>query len=370
MDNKSILSTRLKERKSGFELLRIIAMIMIIAHHIAFFTDYKDNNLIPYRIWLRFILMGGKIAVNLFVLITGYHSIQKQSINTVKIVRLWLQVFSYSIIIYLIAAITGLTQFSPKNILYAFLPTINSKWSFFTTYLLLVILSPYINRMISSLGKRKIFGLLFLLGFIWSAITTATGSAVGSNDLLWFIFLYSCGGYIRLYGVGLNWSAKKYLLTAVSVIMVTFALTLAMDYYPPTQSFSTTLYDNQSLFLLFISLLLFFGFSKIDIGSNYFINFVASLTFGIILIHTEASIQNTLWSTYTAYLPANNSFAAILYSLAVLFLIFVVCALIEYIRLFHIERLFSPVIYFISDKILAIAQFVEESVTEEDNPTI
>ena len=63
-----------KVRKSNFELLRIIAMIMIVFHHFAIFSESKfDINLITLnRLWNQFIRMGGKIGVNIFVLISGY----------------------------------------------------------------------------------------------------------------------------------------------------------------------------------------------------------------------------------------------------------------------------------------------------------
>ena len=71
---QNIIKNKLKiNRQSNIELLRIIAMIFIIAHHFAvhggfnFSTDIITVN----SLWIQFIKIGGKIGVNIFVLISG-----------------------------------------------------------------------------------------------------------------------------------------------------------------------------------------------------------------------------------------------------------------------------------------------------------
>lgn len=56
-------------RQSNIELLRIIAMVMIVGHH---FAVHGWEGGFPYpsisvnRLWIQFIQMGGKIGVNVF----------------------------------------------------------------------------------------------------------------------------------------------------------------------------------------------------------------------------------------------------------------------------------------------------------------
>ena len=61
-------------RSSNIELLRIIAMIMIIAHHVSVHSGFVyPGEIISFnRLWIQFIQLGGKIGVNIFVLISGY----------------------------------------------------------------------------------------------------------------------------------------------------------------------------------------------------------------------------------------------------------------------------------------------------------
>lgn len=55
---------------SNFELLRIVSMVLIIAHRYTLHSGFSfDTASISLR---RFLSFGGKIGVNLFVLISGY----------------------------------------------------------------------------------------------------------------------------------------------------------------------------------------------------------------------------------------------------------------------------------------------------------
>ncbi len=60
-----------EHRESNIELLRIIAMILIIAFHFAIHGsfDYKTTGITISCLWYNFILMGGKVDVDIFVLI-------------------------------------------------------------------------------------------------------------------------------------------------------------------------------------------------------------------------------------------------------------------------------------------------------------
>ena len=68
-------------RQSNFELLRIVAMVMIVFHHFAVHGgfNFDSTTLSIPRFWFNFIIMGGKTGVNIFVLISGYFLIQSKS---------------------------------------------------------------------------------------------------------------------------------------------------------------------------------------------------------------------------------------------------------------------------------------------------
>ena len=89
------METKIKE--SNLELLRIVNMLLIIAHHLAVHTSFTFENVhIKYIVY--FLSLGGKIGVNSFILLTGYLLIDKK-INLKNLYRIWIDVLFYLIVI-------------------------------------------------------------------------------------------------------------------------------------------------------------------------------------------------------------------------------------------------------------------------------
>ena len=93
------------KRQSNFELLRIVAMVMIIFHHFAYHGGFvwDFSTITIEHLWYNLIIMGGKIGVNIFVLISGYFLIlNKDKIVNLfrKMLKLWGQIFFYSLLFF------------------------------------------------------------------------------------------------------------------------------------------------------------------------------------------------------------------------------------------------------------------------------
>ena len=95
-----------KMRSSNIELLRILGMITIVAHHLA--VHSKINFAIDtanFNHWfLLFYQMGGKIAVNIFMIISGYFMVLSTNakIQKIKLMRK----FYWMMAAYMVAAIS------------------------------------------------------------------------------------------------------------------------------------------------------------------------------------------------------------------------------------------------------------------------
>ena len=88
------------KRQSNFELLRIVAMLMIVFHHFAYHGafNYDSTSISISYFWYSLIIMGGKIGVNIFILISAYFLILSSGINFKKIFKIIGQVLFYSIL--------------------------------------------------------------------------------------------------------------------------------------------------------------------------------------------------------------------------------------------------------------------------------
>lgn len=345
------------KRKSNIEVLRIISMFLIVAHHFSVHGGFKllQSTVSINRIWVQLLQMGGKIGVDIFVIISGYFLIQSSKNKLSKVLKLWVQLLFYSLIIYLIFVIAGDATLSIKELIKNIFPVIFTKWWFASTYFILYLLTPYLNKLLISFSKNDYQNFLILLTVLWCIIPTFTTNLFQSNPLIWFVYLYALAGYIRLYGLFDSLKAKTCILIAIFASILTFLSAVIFDILGLKINFfsehATYFFEMQKLPILIISVLLFLGFSRIDIGSNRVINIVASATFGVYLIHDNNYVRVFLWEN----LFKNTSFAhsdyLIPYSISVIISVYIVCTLIELMRIYLIEKRYMPWLTRISEKL-------------------
>lgn len=115
-------------RQSNIELLRIVAMLFIVMHHYVTHGTtnfvYLDPPLSVQHVFALFFGAFGRPAVGVFVLICGYFSI-KSDFKLPRFVSLIAQVFSYSVILLLLAkfVLPGGSTIGRDDILASIFPT-------------------------------------------------------------------------------------------------------------------------------------------------------------------------------------------------------------------------------------------------------
>ena len=124
---KSVSITQKTPRESGLELYRIIAMLLIVAHHYVVNSGLMDvmyeSPLEGKAVFMFLFGMWGKTGINCFVLITGYFMCTS-SITLRKFLKLLLMVYLYKIVIYVIFTATGYDEVTLSGIVKRLLPVI------------------------------------------------------------------------------------------------------------------------------------------------------------------------------------------------------------------------------------------------------
>lgn len=233
MDSQSITK---KKRDANIELLRIVAMLMIITLHF----NYRSNALLvlgePASNVQLFATILEAIAitgVNVYVLISGYY-LSSSKVRLSKVLLLILQVYFYTLLISGAMMIVGAYSVKPEDKLdralrYLF-PISSEHYWFVTAYVIMYVLAPVMNAAVNTLKRKQlktvIIGLLTWFCFIKSIVPVKFGTDRMGYDFGWFICLYLIAAYIRKYNIVLFRDAKKSALVYLISVVVIAAFSL------------------------------------------------------------------------------------------------------------------------------------------------
>lgn len=361
-----------KTRNTSIELLRIIAMLMIIFHHFAVHGGFSfaDAELSITHFWYYFIQMGGKIGVNIFILISGYFLVERkaeQTFNLKRTLKFWGQVFFYSVFLTIIVKITAIGEVGIKDLIKMIFPITFETWGFASTYFVLYLIHPFLNRLLHSINKQTYQKLLILLVVIWSIVPTFTTSSYQENDLLWFITLYCISGYIKLFGFNHKFQTKHYfwvwLVCSLFTYLTAIIFTLLGAKWPTVSSHALYFFGQNKITVLLASLSLFMTFATLNIKYNKVINIIASTTFGIYLIHDNKYIRYFLWRTVFKNAAYADTLALIPYSILAVGIVFVVCSTFDFFRIKVIEKLYMKFVNKYAENILKSFNFICEKAS-------
>lgn len=351
------------KRMAGIELLRILAMMMVVTLHYitnsygmielgteAGMTQYLGTFLESFSI----------VAVNVFVLITGYFMVES-GFKARKLISFIGQILFYSLLIPLILSFLGIEILGKGQGIYGLiqyiLPFSTEHYWFATAYIILYLLIPFLNLGAKQLGKKQFqMALLFLL-IAFCGIKSICPIALATDhygyDAFWFVCLYLTGAYIRLYGVPFlekrGRSQLLYLLSSAGIFVLTIVLwkmyekTTAVTYYFGVM-------NHYNFILCFTGAVgLFLTFLKLDLKEGKgrsFILKIAPFSFGIYLLHEHVDVRYRWysWLQYLIPVKAQGVCGFLLNWIIMLLVITVLGLLIDYVRTIifsWIERLFN-----------------------------
>lgn len=333
---------KLRKRNSNIELLRIISMLLIILSHFSVFSGV-DASKLPLginRFFLEVIKLGNA-GVIIFVLITGYYNINKEKCFSLKkIVLLYLQVFFYSITIYLLLWLFGINKFEIKEFIKSFFPITFKQYWFFSVYFMLYFLMPFINIFLNSLDKKAYVNfLLITIGFFIVLRTITTCNYYG-NELIYFIVFYCIGGYIRRYRENIFFKYSKFFIIFSTVFLICSVvlfdiLGLKYSIFNTKQMY---FFDKSNVVMLFLSIGIFCTFIKKKENNSFIINLIGRRVFGVYLIHNNPLLISLLWGKIFNNINYVDSPYLIVYSMFCVVLVFLSCSIIDLIRYYILEK--------------------------------
>ena len=338
----------LTERNSNLELLRIFSMFLIVTHHFAIHSglplwNFSSSNALNL-IWSQWLCLGGKLGVDLFVLISGYFLATKTGgARFTSILRLLIVTAMYGGGIYIVFSLSSDSlTFNLKDLIKSCMP---ANYWFIACYLALIFLSPFLSLTLQKLNKNQ-YGSLCTLLFLMISTDILPGADYFKSPLLTFISLFVFAGYIKIHLI-LNNIKARLLISVVCLNIVFFIYWLLhVDFISTGNFFKYG--DINSVPILMLAISIFLLFIKLNIGHIVWINRVASCTLGVYLFHDNNLIRPWLWQTLLHVSSHITSQLFIIYSLVIITTVYIICSLIEYSRHF----LFNPLIQKLLDRFI------------------
>lgn len=336
-----------KVRKSNIELLRILAMFLIVFMHLLWHgnvlnsCDYGSINY--YLFWsIRSLCY---ISVNVFVLISGYFMIYSK-FNNKKLFKMILQTLFYSLVFFSISSYINKDIFTIFNLLKSIFPISSGVYWYITSYVLLYLISPLLNNAIISMDKnelRRVIIYLFIAFSIFPTFLFWSRSFLSmGRDLNWFIFLYLVGGYIRKYNISCK-NKKLLFIFIISIFLMIISLVLigAITHliFGRVKEQDLMLCFN-SIFSLCASISVFLIFLNIRINNMIFsriVNSISKLVIGVYLFHENPFFRDILWGIINPTRFINSSILTLLYSIFACIMIMMIGCLIEKCRLYLLK---------------------------------
>lgn len=331
--------------------MRIVLMYLIISSHFVVNSGvtklWTSDALTPNAVFLTLWGMWGKLAINAFVMVTGWFMC-KARYTWQKYVKLLAQIYCLRIIGWIILIIVKAPDISQETLFRSFAyPFRNINGGFTASFLALYLLIPFLNKLIGVLDQDWHLRLVALLVGMYTATMTLLGSTSSFSEVGWYCTLYLIASYLRLYCPAWTHDHKRVsILFAFSVVLSvgSVALLMARNVIFGLEKGNPYFFVSTSgkVLALVTGVLCFLWFDGLGLSYSGVVNSIASTTFGVLLLHAHSDVMyNWLWGSFinvpglyeTCTLPQ-----LVCWAVVVPIVVFAVCSVVELLR----QRLLEP----------------------------
>lgn len=340
--NKTANNGRIS-RDSNLELLRIVCMIFLVAHHFAVHGGLLgQSDSLPKTFGLIFLPVG-KICFIAFIAISMYFLADGKN-SSKRFLKCWLEVLFYSVIL------TGLTWLfggcvSWKGFISCFFVMTGNSHGFAASYLLFLLIYPFVLKATKNCTKKQARYLLLFL-FMVQIFSKILGTWTGytqpiASELVLFIFCYILSMNLKRYPVVLL--DNKWFDFAVVLLVYLYVYVINVAAYSGNVSETTNFLrgitaDESSIFFIISGYALFYLFKNIHIPQSKVINTISASTFGVLLIHDHNFFRHLFWNEVVRTQIHFKSALFAIWFVVIVLIVFGVCAVIDYIRRILLEN--------------------------------
>lgn len=324
-------------------------MMLIVAHHCVVNSGLtspegpmSENTTSVNTLILWAIGMWGKTGINCFLLITGYFMCTS-SISLRKFIKLMLWIYIYKITIFAIFLFAGYETMNPVRIVKLLSPVWGFYSNFTSCFIGFWLTIPFWNILIRNMTKRQHEVLLCLLICMYTILGSIPQFNVAINYVTWFGVIYLIASYIRLYPHPTMSNKKIWPVATLISIALALLSVIVMSYHVAPKNVTFFVSDSNKIFAVLVAISSFLLFKNMNVSYSKLINTIGASTFGVLLIHANSdAMRQWLWKDTVDCVGHYNlpPFQLVLYILSSVVIIFIVCTIIDIIRIKLVEKSF------------------------------
>lgn len=340
-------------RNLGIDALRIFSMFLIVLMHTlkqgGVLESANDSATHFYLAW--FMEVVAFCAVDCYALISGYVGV-KADFKWSRLVKLWLQVVFYTLLITLFFQIRYPAELNYKFWLKAIFPVLSREYWYISCYFGLMVFMPLLNRGIEAMPVKQLKKVAIFAVLLFSVLPVLVQGyplnfsqdadyfgLLNGYSVLWLMVLYLVGAYVRICDTFDVLKSRIVVLGALAAVMLTWGAVVFLPDFTLKRfqevRYSTILlnYTSPTILVVAVAFLVLFGRKQSwngVIGKT--ISTMAPATLGVYLIHTHPLIWSRFMKDYAVSFVDGTAIGMVGKVLAASVGIYLACSLIDLLR--------------------------------------
>ena len=296
-----------KKKNANIELLRLIAMVFVVTVHLldkghSLVDPINEPSASAYIAWLleSFTIM----SISLFILISGYFLV-KSSFKLGRLLEIVFAAVFYALGAFIVCVLVGetsLSGMSAYDLLDKIFPIHMNLYWFITSYVIIYMASPLINKAVLALSEKQLRYVIILLLIYESLFKSVLPVRLSTDKMgystFWLVIMYIIGAYIRVHGLKIFEKPKVAGLTYVICALLSFAENILImfisDRFGHLKELRGISLEHNHVILLTeaVSLFCFFVYRKeLSEGISRFVCAISPFSLGIYLVHENMSVR-------------------------------------------------------------------------------
>ena len=283
------------QRQSGVELLKLIAILLIIINHLTqTWFDYSGTSLSVAGMNLsQFVLVFyryfGTIGNLIFFTCSAWFLLDKQRTKKQKVLLMLMDIWVISVLYFIIPLATKASFISKELILRTLFPTTYENNWYLTCYILFYMLFPFLNIILRGIDRKTHFRIVVVLSFLYLVVNNITlkGRFYITNILVW-ITIYFMIAYMKEYQGKYHNNLKRNTLVLCLSIPVLVAFIAAIYWLSLKFSLSNKwllFWDRPNHPIIIVMAIAALNVARNLKFKSAVVNYLSSLSLHIYIIH-------------------------------------------------------------------------------------